>query len=61
MLPNLHGPSARPAWEKRAKRMMSWLVPVWITEMKERKVQPLVELDSIESDAFVAKGKLVLF
>ena len=33
VLPNLHGPSARPAKERREKRMMLWLVPVWITEM----------------------------
>ena len=33
MLPNLQGLSARPAKERREKRIMLWLVPVWITEM----------------------------
>ena len=33
MLPRLHGPSAQPAKERREKRVLWWLVPVWITEM----------------------------
>ena len=86
MLPNLHGPSARPAKVKNAKRVddvdgpPSGFVrhedsqhnePI-LTEsgrrerseeyfmLREKAVLAQVELDSIESDTLVVKGKLIL-
>ena len=92
MMPSLHGPSARPAKVKNAKRMMSWhdveqlmghQAVAYVTKIlntneailtesgrrenmkeyfmiREKAVLAPVELDSIESDALVAKGKLIL-